>query len=107
MVAGYLGTSYRYSNTIVYNNFIWCSPTENQKAKIISTAQKILDARNLYPDSSLADLYDERTMPIELRNAHKENDSAVMKAYGFDENLSENEIVSELMKLYEMKIKKA
>ncbi len=82
-VCGRLKSDYRYSNTIVYNNFPWCSPTPQQKKKIEQTAQAILDARALYPDASLADLYDELTMPRELRRAHQENDKAVMTAYGF------------------------
>ena len=82
-VCGRLEMRYRYSNT-VYNNFPWPTPTDAQKAKIEQTAQAILDARALYPDSSLADLYDELTMPPELRKAHQNNDRAVMQAYGFD-----------------------
>ncbi|MBR3726637.1 MAG: class I SAM-dependent DNA methyltransferase, partial [Prevotella sp.] len=61
-VCGRLKSDYRYSANIVYNNFPWPTPTEAQKAKIEQTAKAILDARALYPDSSLADLYDERTM---------------------------------------------
>ena len=107
-VCGRLEMRYRYSNTIVYNNFPWCNPTDAQKAKIEKTAQGILDARALYHDCSLADLYDELTMPPELRKAHQENDKAVMEAYGFkkrDENdklrwLTEQETVAELMKMY-------
>lgn len=88
--------------TIVYNNFPWCSPTDEQKAKIEQTAQAILDARALYPDCSLADLYDETTMPPELRKAHNANDKAVMEAYGFDyKNMTESECVAELMKMYQ------
>ena len=97
-VCGRLEMRYRYSNTIVYNNFPWPNPTEKQKAKIEQTAQAILDARAKYPDCSLADLYDEAAMPPELRKAHQENDRAVMAAYGFDLTLSENEIVAELFK---------
>lgn len=101
-VCGRLKSDYSYSNTIVYNNFPWCSPTEEQKAKIEQTAQEILDARALYPDSSLADLYDELTMPVELRRAHQHNDKAVMQAYGFWGKLnSESECVAELMKMYQ------
>ena len=91
---------YSYSNTIVYNNFPWCTPTPEQKAKIEQTAQGILDARALYPDSSLADLYDELTMPSELRKAHKANDKAVMQSYGFKADMTESQIVAELMKMY-------
>ena len=105
-VCGYLGTSYRYSANIVYNNFPWCTPTEEQKAKIEQTAQDILDARALYPDSSLADLYDDITMPPELRKAHQENDRAVMKAYGFSTKMTESECVAELMKMYQSLVNK-
>ena len=99
-VCGRLGTGYRYSGTVVYNNFIWCTPTEQQRRKIESTAQKILDARAKYPDSSLADLYDEVTMPKELRAAHFDNDNAVLDAYDFDRDWEESEIVSQLMEMY-------
>lgn len=101
VVCGRLKSDYSYSNTIVYNNFPWCSPTEEQKAKIEKTAQAILDARAMYPDSSLADLYDEAVMPPELRKAHQLNDRAVMEAYGFWGKLnSESECVAELMGMY-------
>lgn len=101
-VCGRLETRYRYSKDIVYNNFPWAEPTEEQKVKIEQTAQAILDARALYPDSSLADLYDELTMPVELRRAHQQNDKAVMQAYGFDyRTMTESECVAELMKMYQ------
>ena len=99
---GRLKSDYSYSNTIVYNNFPWPTPTEAQKAKIEQTAQAILDARAKYPDSSLADLYDELTMPVELRKAHQDNDRAVMEAYGFDiKTTTESTCVTELFKLYQ------
>ena len=69
VVCGRLKSDYSYSPA-VYNNFPWPTPTEQQKKKIEQTAQGILDARSLYPDSSLADLYDELTMLPELRKAH-------------------------------------
>lgn len=101
-VCGRLKSDYSYSNTIVYNNFPWPTPTEAQETKIEQTAQAILDARALYPDSSLADLYDELTMPTELRKAHQDNDRAVMQAYGFDiKSTTESRCVAELFKLYE------
>ena len=101
-VCGRLKSDYRYSNTIVYNNFPWPTPTDAQRVKIEQTAQGILDARALYPDASLADLYDERTMPPELRTAHQRNDRAVMEAYGFWGKLNtESECVAELMKMYQ------
>ena len=101
-VCGRLKSDYSYSNTIVYNNFPWPNPTEEQKAKIEQTAQAILDARALYPDCSLADLYDEVTMPPELRKAHQQNDRAVMQAYGFSvKDMTESTCVAELMKMYQ------
>ena len=106
-VCGRLKSDYSYSPA-VYNNFPWPAPTELQKAKIEQTAQAILDARALYPDSSLADLYDELTMPPELRKAHQDNDRAVMDAYGFTKGTaartSESACVAELMKLYQQKV---
>ena len=101
-VCGRLKSDYRYSVNIVYNNFPWCELTEEQKAKIEQTAQAILDARALYPDCSLADLYDEIAMPPELRKAHQANDKAVMQAYGFNvKTMTESECVAELMKMYQ------
>ena len=101
-VCGRLEMRYRYSVNIVYNNFPWPTPTDEQKAAIEKTAQAILDARALYPDCSLADLYDEVAMPPELRKAHQENDKAVMRAYGFWGKLNtESECVAELMKMYQ------
>lgn len=102
VVAGRIKSDYRYSGSIVYNNYPWCNPTAEQKAKIEKTAQMILDARSLYPNDSLADLYDELTMPPELRKAHQANDRAVMEAYGFWGKLNtESECVAELMKMYQ------
>ena len=102
VVCGRLKSDYRYSKDVVYNNFPWPTPTDEQKAKIEQTAQAILDARALYPDSSLADLYDELTMPVELRRAHQDNDRAVMQAYGFDvKTMTESQCVAELFKLYQ------
>ena len=105
-VCGRIKSDYRYSKDIVYNNFIWCEPTAEQKAKIEETAKAILDARALYPDCSLADLYDELTMPPELRKAHQANDKAVMQAYGFWGKINtESECVAELMKMYQKLVK--
>lgn len=104
-VCGRLKSDYRYSKDIVYNNFPWPIPTDAQRAKIEQTAQAILDARDLYPDCSLADLYDEVTMPPELRKAHQQNDRAVMDAYGFvvgtPERTSESDCVAALMRRYQ------
>ena len=102
-VCGRLGDGYRYSKDIVYNNFPWPTPTDEQKMKIEETAQGILDARAKFPDSSLADLYDDITMPDILRKAHRDNDIAIMKAYGFKTSyidFTEEDCVAELMKLY-------
>lgn len=100
-VAGRLKSDYRYSKDIVYNNFPWPTPTDIQKHKIEETAQGILDARNLYSESSLADLYDPLTMPPELMKAHIANNKAVMQAYGFSLKMSESDSVAELMKMYQ------
>ena len=101
-VCGRLKSDYRYSKDIVYNNFPWPTPTDAQKTAIEQTAQAILDARALYPDASLADLYDETTMPVELRKAHQQNDKAVMRAYGFDiRATTETSCVAELMRMYQ------
>ena len=107
-VAGRLEMRYRYSAKIVYNNFPWPTVTEEQKQFIANTAQGILDARALYPDSSLAELYDELTMPVELRKAHQANDIAVMKAYGMIKKvdgkntfLTESETVAKLFEMYQ------
>lgn len=101
VVCGRLGMSYDYSAKIVYNNFPWPNPTAAQKEKIEKTAQAILDARNLYPECSLADLYDETTMPVELHKAHQANDRAVMEAYGFNPSMDESQIVAELFRIYQ------
>lgn len=101
-VCGRLKSDYRYSKDIVYNNFPWPTPTDEQKAKIEQTAQAILDARERYPDASLADLYDPATMPPELVKAHQQNDKAVMRAYGFDiKTTTESSCVAELMRRYQ------
>lgn len=106
VVCGRLEMRYRYSVNIVYNNFPWPQPSEPQIARISQTAQAILDARALYPESSLADLYDDLTMPIELRKAHRANDAAVLEAYGFPKDVSESEIVAELFKMYQKLVDK-
>lgn len=104
VVAGRLKSDYRYSIGIVYNNFVWVKPTEQQKEKIEKTAQSILDARNKYPESTLADLYDSLTMPPELRKAHENNDKAVLELYGLSKDSTEEQIVELLFKLYDAKI---
>jgi len=100
---GRMKSDYTYSAGICYNNFPWPNSTETQKQKIEKTAQEILDARKLYPDCSLADLYDEVAMPPELRKAHQNNDKAVMEAYGFPvkNTFTESHCVAEIMKMYQ------
>ena len=106
-ICGRLEMRYRYSGAIVYNNFPWPSPTEEQRQQIEQTAQGILDARALYPDASLADLYDPLTMPPELRKAHQRNDAAVMRAYGFSvKDMSEADCVAALMQMYQELVEK-
>jgi hypothetical protein len=101
-VCGRLEMRYRYSKDVVYNNFPWPNPTEEQKAKIEQTAQAILDARAKYPDSSFADMYgDKMYLFPELLAAHQNNDRAVMQAYGFNvKAMTESQCVAELFKLY-------
>lgn len=102
VVAGRLKSDYRYSASIVYNNFPWPELDEKQEERLKSTAEMILKAREIYSDWSYADLYNELTMPPELRRAHQENDKAVMEAYGFNwRKMTESECVAELMKLYQ------
>ena len=103
-VTGRLELRYSYSIGIVYNNFVWVKPTEQQKEKIEKTAQSILDARNKYPESTLADLYDSLTMPPELRKAHENNDKAVLELYGLSKDSTEEQMVELLFKLYDAKI---
>ena len=100
VVCGRLKSDYRYSKEQVYNCFPWPTPTDEQKTKIEKTAQAILDARAKYPDCSLAVLYDKVTMPADLYTAHRENDRAVMAAYGFSTQMTESECVVELFRLY-------
>ena len=101
VVCGRLEMRYRYSANVVYNNFPWPEPTEEQRAKIEATAQAILDARANYSACSLADLYDDNYTPIDLRKAHQDNDRAVLAAYGFSANMPESDIVAELFKMYQ------
>ena len=104
-LCGRLKSDYRYSPSL-YNNFPFPEPTEEQKGKIEQTAQMILNARALYPNSSLADLYDPLTMPPELVKAHTQNDKAVMRAYGFSiKDTSEADCIEALMKLYDKRKK--
>ena len=102
VTCGRIKSDFRYSNTIVYNNFPWPTPTPEQKARIEATAQAILDARAQYPNRSLADMYGEKSILFtELRRAHQENDRAVMAAYGFSAQMTEAECVAELFRMYQ------
>lgn len=100
-VCGRMELRYRYSSAVVYNNFPWPEPSVESKAHISATAQAILDARAIYPESSLAVLYDEALMPPELRKAHRANDAAVLEAYGFPKDATESDIVIRLFKIYQ------
>lgn len=105
VVCGRLKSDYRYSKDVVYNNFPWPTPTDEQRQKIEKTAQAILDVRAKYPDSSLADLYDPTTMPYDLLEAHRQNDRAVMQAYGFSTKMTESECVAILFDMYALMLK--
>lgn len=106
-VCGRLKSDYRYSKDIVYNDFPWPDATDAQKSEIEKLAQAVLDARALFPDSSLADLYDPLTMPPNLLKAHQNFDRAVMKLYGFSvKDTTEAECVARLMERYEKLVKK-
>lgn len=107
VVAGRLKNDYRYAPSVYYN-FPMPSPTEEQKQRIEETAQAIIEARKLYPDKSLADMYGENMyLYPELLTAHQENDRAVMQAYGFPvkSSFTESQCVAELFKLYKEKTK--
>jgi hypothetical protein len=100
-ISGRLKSDYSYSINVVYNNVPWPTPTPEQRAEIERTAQGILDARANHPGSSLADLYDDVFMPKDLREAHRANDRATLRAYGFPIKITEPDCVAELMKRYE------
>ncbi|MBQ9003871.1 MAG: class I SAM-dependent DNA methyltransferase [Eggerthellaceae bacterium] len=99
-VCGRLKSDYRYSGGMVYNNFVWPQPTEEQRRQIEECAQAILDTRELYPDASLATLYDPDKMPADLKAAHAALDAAVEAAYGVNFDGNEERIVAHLFKLY-------
>ena len=101
VVCGRLKSDYSYSVNIVYNNYPWLIPTDEQKGQIEQTAQAILDARSLYPEASMADLYGNLILFPELLKAHRANDAAVLEAYGFPKDASESEIVARLFKMYQ------
>ena len=103
VLCGRLKSDYRYSKEQVYNPFPWPEPSERQRKRIEETARAILDARAKYPGSSLAALYDEVTMPVDLRKAHHDNDRAVMQAYGFDtKTVTDEQFVAELFRTYQI-----
>ena len=107
VVAGRLKSDFSYGTTTVYNTFPWPSPNEEQKNKIEQSAQAILDAREKYVDCTLANLYGEKDYLFpELVKAHRENDKAVMAAYGFDPKMDESEIVARLFEMYEAMVGK-
>ena len=99
-VGGRLRNDYSYSNTLVYNTFPWPSPSPKLRRRIEQSAQAVLTAREAHPGSSFADLYDDSSMPADLRKAHQQNDAAVCRAYGWSASISENEIVNALFRLY-------
>lgn len=99
---GRLETRYRYSKDIVYNNFPFASLDEKDKETLTATAQGILDARALFGDCSLADLYNPLTMPANLRKAHEKNDQAVLKIYAVNKTATPSDIVKELFTRYEI-----
>ena len=101
VVCGRLKSDFRYSKDIVYNNFPWPDPSNEQIAKVEQTGQAILDAREKYPDASLADLYSNLILFPDLLKAHRANDAAVMEAYGFRKDMTEREIVTELFRMYQ------
>lgn len=99
-VCGYKDFRPRYSTDVVFNNFPWPTPTEKQKQAIEKTALAVISARKNYPECSFADLYDNDTMPDDLREAHLKNDAAVRAAYGFKESMTENEMIARLLQMY-------
>ncbi|CAN5533893.1 hypothetical protein BH23CHL5_BH23CHL5_19780 [soil metagenome] len=101
-VCGRLESRYRYSKDIVYNNFPWpIEPSDSQKHEIEQHAQAVFSARNLYPNNSLADLYDPLSMPIELTNAHQALDRAIDQLYRRKPFDSDEERLELLFKRYQ------
>jgi hypothetical protein len=98
---GRLKSDYQYSVNLVYNNFPWAEPTDKQRQTIEQSAQAVLDARAQFPDASLADLYDPRTMPPDLAKAHAKLDKAVDAAYGYKGANNDGERVAFLFDLYQ------
>ena len=101
MVSGRMKSDYSYSIEIVYNNFPWPKVTDKQREAIELTAQKIIEARNNHPNSTLRQLYTPSLMPADLRAAHKANDRAVLAAYasmGITSGMSSEEIAVTLLR---------
>ena len=105
-VAGRLKSDYQYSNTIVYNNFVWPSPSASQKDEIRQCARDVLEARNAQRGATLADMYspDKALFFSDLMKAHARLDAAVESAYGVDFGGDEERVVSHLFKLYAEKV---
>lgn len=101
VICGRIKSDFRYSNTFVYNNFVWPSISDGLKEKICRTGQAILDARDNHVEDELASLYNPLSMPTDLLKAHEANDKAVLKAYGLSPKATEQEIVEHLFKMYE------
>ena len=100
-VGGRLKSDYRYSASLVYNNYPWPTANVAQKVIVEAKAQAVLDTRALFPEASLADLYDPNTMPPALTKAHAELDRAVEKCYRKEPFKSDRERVEFLFALYE------
>ena len=100
VVCGRLELRYRYSSTLVYNNFIWPQPTDAQKQHIETCAQRVLDARAAHPGATLAALYDPGKLPANVRDAHHALDAAVEAAYGVNFGGDEEKITAHLFQLY-------
>lgn len=100
LTAGRIKSDYRYGAGLVYNNFIWPNPTDENKKQVEYYAQAVLDARDNHPEDSLATLYDPNKMPDDLLSAHELLDAAVEKAYGVDYGGDEEKIVAHLFNLY-------
>lgn len=103
LVCGRIKSDYRYSKDVVYNNFPWPENPSIDAIKLIEyTAKNILDVREKYSGNTFADLYDPATMPQDLFEAIKMNNSAVMRAYGFSaKDMSEEDCVIALMRMYQ------
>ena len=101
-ICGRLKSDLRYSSSLVYNNFPWPeNPSDKQKESIEKAAQKVLEVRLEFPDSSLSDLYNPLTMPPVLVKAHKDLDKAVDLAYRSQPFINETKRIEFLFELYD------